>query len=159
MIGNLVCDRFLGYKRDRISLPCVVDYTGDGGHFKSIADIPCPKTHFACPDGVCLPYFMRYNTVADCIGHMDCNFHTCPDSYRCACTWTTCVTVSTSVLTKTMNCYCVTSSLVQMNVCVKIIYLYACMLHFQYQPLSFSTFIIQACEVFTVCYLVIGMKR
>ena len=47
----------------------------------------CPESHFQCPgDGLCLPYYMRCNSVPDCVGHVDehdCETHTCPGYYKC----------------------------------------------------------------------------
>ena len=46
----------------------------------------CPDTHFTCPEGLCLPFFLRCNGVSDCHNHLDeeqCDDYICPGYYRC----------------------------------------------------------------------------
>ncbi|XP_025085565.1 G-protein coupled receptor GRL101-like [Pomacea canaliculata] len=46
----------------------------------------CPETHFQCPNGYCVPVYVRCNGVFDCPGkgdEADCETYTCPGYYRC----------------------------------------------------------------------------
>ena len=81
-------------ERPPITPPILVEFqrTGDittrslrshTGHM----DATCPETHFWCVDkDLCLPVFVRCNSVYDCPGHedeRDCDLYTCPGFYRC----------------------------------------------------------------------------
>ena len=50
-------------------------------------DMACPETHFWCVGkDLCLPVFVRCNSVYDCLGHedeKDCDLYMCPGFYRC----------------------------------------------------------------------------
>ncbi|KAL8562025.1 hypothetical protein ACOMHN_031796 [Nucella lapillus] len=46
----------------------------------------CPETHFQCPEGYCLPVYVRCNGVLDCPDGEDeagCDSYICPGFYRC----------------------------------------------------------------------------
>ena len=70
------------------SPPSVVEFQADGSH-KTIMlenNTLCPRTHFQCPDGYCLPVFVLCNDINDCPGWEDetgCDTYTCPGLYRC----------------------------------------------------------------------------
>ena len=76
-------------ERPWVGLPAKVDMLVlNGGYnitkMKSVTD--CPQTHFLCPEGLCLPLYLRCNGVPDCLHHVDekhCQTFSCPGHYRC----------------------------------------------------------------------------
>ena len=67
--------------------PSLINMDGVGNYSaQKLASVSeCPETHFICPDGMCLPVYLRCNGVYDCIGKVDeadCQEYTCPGYYR-----------------------------------------------------------------------------
>ena len=70
----------------------------------------CPETHFACPDGLCLPVYLMCNGVSDCVGHVDernCPHRSCPGYYRYRHSLCVCVSVCVCVCVCESVCVCV----------------------------------------------------